>query len=144
MAEKETFALSDKSVIPTDELIFSLIGNRKVFWQKIIETISARHSDVSYSWNYYMDGHQWLFKFMHKKKTVFWGAVVSTGEFRSTFYFGDKAESAISNSSLSPEVIANFNTAQRFGKLRPISILVNSESDVETVLKLSDIKIKLK
>jgi hypothetical protein len=144
MAEKEIFALSDKSVFPTDELIFSLIGIRKVFWQEILEKISAKHNDVSYSWNYYMDGHQWLFKYTHKKKTVFWGAIVDTGEFRFTFYFGDKAESAINSSSLPPEIIADFNTAHRFGKLRPISILVNSEQDVDSVLKIADIKIKLK
>jgi hypothetical protein len=144
MAEKEVFALYDKSVIPTDEIVFSIIGYRKVFWHEILENLSSKYEGVSYSWNYYNDGHQWLFKFIHKKKTVFWGAIVNTGEFRFTFYFGDKAESSINTSSLSPEIIGDFKTAQRFGKLRPISILVNTYSDVDSVLKLADIKIKLK
>jgi hypothetical protein len=144
MAEKEILALSDKSVVPTDELIFSIIGDRKVFWQEILQKISSKYDNISYDWNYYIDGHQWLFKFSHKKKTVFWGAIVNTGEFRFSFYFGDKAENDINESSISPKIISDFKTAQRYGKLRAISLLVNSPSDVDTVLKLADIKIRQK
>jgi hypothetical protein len=144
MVEKETLALSDKSIVPTEEVIFSIIGARKVFWKDILESITSKFKNVSYGWNYYNDGHQWLFKLVYKKKTIFWGAIVSTGEFRVTFYFGDKAEGAIRESSLSNDIINNFTMAQRFGKLRPISFHVNSPSDVDTVLKLTDIKINLK
>jgi len=143
MAENEIIVLSDKSVIPTDEYIFSLIGERKVHWQKIVKFAADNYEDVSGSWNYYNDGKQWLFKLVRKKKTVFWASIV-TDAFRVTFYFGDKAQSLITGSDLPERIKEEFKTAKRYGAIRPITITVFEHSDVENVLKLIVIKNKIK
>lgn len=143
MAEKEILALSNPSVYPNDDLVFSIIGERKSLWQQILKHMLDQ-KDISWSWNYYNDGKQWLFKLVQKKKTVFWGAVLATGEFRITFYFADKAESLIYGSDLPQIVKENFKTAKKYGAIRPATLLVNTEDDVETVLKLAEIKMKLK
>lgn len=140
--EKEIFAFPDPSIPPDDELIFSIIGEKKRFWQKILQRVSESHKDISWSWNYYKDGRQWLFKLIRKKKTLFWAAVLKSGDFRITFYFGDPAEPMIMDAELPQKMKDDFRTGKRYGKIRAISILVNSDEDVDNVLKVADIKSK--
>ncbi|HEX2974734.1 MAG TPA: DUF3788 family protein [Bacteroidales bacterium] len=144
MSDKEILALSNPSVYPNDDLVFSIIGERKPLWQQILKHMLEDYKDISWSWNYYNDGKQWLFKLVQKKKTIFWGAVLATGEFRITFYFADKAEPLIFGSDLPQRVKENFKTAKKYGAIRPATLLVNNEDDVTTVMKLADIKVKLK
>lgn len=143
MAENEKRVLSDKSVIPDDEYIFSLIGNNKVHWKRIMDHVAGNYKDTSGSWNYYNDGKQWLFKMVQKKKTIFWSGIMDN-TFRITFYFGNKAEPIIENSDLPRNIRDEFKTAKRYGLIRPVTFLINSETDVDNVLKLIAIKSKMK
>ena len=56
MAGKGELLLSDKSVVPDDELIFSLIGEKKVLWLALMDHLSLHYKDGAGSWNYYNDG----------------------------------------------------------------------------------------
>jgi hypothetical protein len=143
MAEIDKLVLSDKSIVPTDEYIFSFLGDRKVLWQAIMSHIAESYKDAAGSWNYYNDGKQWLYKLVQKKKTLFWGGVLP-GTFRITFYFGNKAEPIIEGSDLPQFIKDGFKTAKRYGLIRPVSIKVNDESDVENVIKLIAVKSKIK
>ena len=136
-------SLSDKSVIPTDDYIFSLIGERKVHWLRIMNYLSENYKDATGSWNYYNDGKRWLFKFVLKKKTLFWAEILNDS-FRITFYLGNKAETIIESSDLPESVKEEFKTAKRYGLIRPVSFIVNDISDVDNVLKMIDIKSKIK
>ena len=143
MEEKEKPVLSDKSVIPTDDYIFSIIGKRKVHWVTIMKYLSENYPDASGSWNYYNDGKQWLFKLVRKKKTVFWSSILSD-TFRITFYLGNKAETIIENSDLPQSIKEEFKTAKRYGLIRPVTIKIMDKTDVDNILKMIDIKTKLK
>jgi hypothetical protein len=143
MAEKDFLKLSDKNIIPTDDYIFSILGDKKNHWQSIMTYISHDYDDASGTWNYYNDGKQWLFKMVRKKKTIFWGGIFED-TFRITFYFGDKAEPVIEASDLPHDIKEGFRTAKRYGAIRPISIKVYEHSDVENVLKLIIIKNKIR
>lgn len=143
MAENEKKVLSDKSVIPTDEYIFLLIGDNKLHWKKIMDHVSENYKDTSGNWNYYNDGKQWLFKMVRKKKTIFWSSLIDK-TFRITFYLGNKAEAIIENSDLPQAVKDEFKTAKRYGLIRPVTFVINSEADVDNVLKMISIKSKMK
>jgi Protein of unknown function (DUF3788) len=143
MAENEKIVLSDKSVVPTDDYIFSIIGERKVYWIRIMHYLSVNYPDASGSWNYYNDGKQWLFKFVRKKKTIFWSSIL-TDTFRITFYLGNKAEPIIENSDLPTSVKEEFKTAKRYGLIRPVSFIVKDITDVDNILKMIVLKSKLK
>jgi hypothetical protein len=143
MAEKEKMMLSDKSVIPSEEQIFSFIGENKVHWHNIMSHVFENYKDSSGSWNYYNDGKQWLFKQVQKKKTIFWAAVLAD-TFRITFYFSDKALPFIENSDLPSKIKEDFITAKKYGSIRPVSIKVYDNPDVENVLKLIAIKTSMK
>jgi hypothetical protein len=143
MAENEKIVLSDKSVIPSDDFIFSVIGERKVHWIRIMNYLSESYPDASGTWNYYNDGKQWLFKFVHKKKTIFWAALL-TGAFRITFYLGNKADSIIENSNLPVSIKEEFKSAKRYGQIRPVTFIVRDDTDVDNVLNMIVLKSKIK
>jgi hypothetical protein len=143
MAEKEELILPDRQVVPTDEYIYAILGEKKILWQNIITYSTDNFKDISGVWNYYNDGKQWLFKLSQNKKTIFWGAMLKD-TFRITFYFSDKVEPFLENSELPLKIKEDFKTSIRYGKIRPVSLKIFSLSDVDSVKKLIDIKIKLK
>jgi len=142
MSESDPILLTDKNVHPTDDYIFSIIGEKKVLWQNIMGHMSSVYENSSGQWNFYNDGKRWLFKMVYKKKTIFWAAILA-GTFRITFYFGNKAESVIANSDLPEKIKEEFKTAKRYGLIRPVTFIVNENADVENILKLIAIKSKL-
>jgi hypothetical protein len=143
MADKENLMFSNPEIRPSDDLIFSIIGERKAHWLSIMEHLRQNYPESAGEWNYYKDGKRWLFKMTHKKKTIFWAGIFED-TFRITFYFGNKAELILEASDL-PQIIKDgFKTAQKYGSIRPISIKVLEHSDVNTVLQLIAIKSKLK
>jgi len=143
MEDKEKIMLSDKQVIPTDEYIFTIIGDKKKLWQSIMSYATENYKDSSGTWNYYNDGKRWLFKFIQKKKTIFWISILED-TFRVTFWFPDKAEPVIENSDLPPGLKNEFKSAKKYGSTRSVTIKMNKSEDVDNVLKLIAIKNMIK
>ncbi|MBI9070881.1 MAG: DUF3788 domain-containing protein [Melioribacteraceae bacterium] len=135
--------LSDKEQFPTDEVIFTHIGNSKKRWEKLFDFISSNYPEFEEQWSYYNDGKSWLMKVVRKKKTIFWLSIIKNS-FRTTFYFGDKAETAILESNISDELKDSFKNGKRYGKIRGITIEIKNGTALENVYKLIDIKLKLK
>ena len=132
---------TDPSVKPDDKIIESIVGRKVDLWKSVLSHAEENYKEVSGSWNYYKDGKQWLFKFVQKKKTLFWAAVFEK-TFRITFYFGDKAESLVLDSDLPETMKDEFRNAKRFGSIRPVSVVLAEKKDVENVIKLISLKIK--
>lgn len=141
MSEKENSVLSDKKVIPTDDYIFSIIGAKKSLWQNIMNYVNDNHQNASGEWNYYNDGKKWLYKMVMKKKTIFWISILED-TFRVTFWFGDKAESNIIESSLPAKIKDEFKISKKYGVIRAVSVIMRDDADVDNVLKMIAIKIK--
>ena len=143
MSEAEEFILTDRLIKPDDETLFSIIGDKSRLWQRIMNYVKENYTGISEVWNYYNDGKQWLFRLNQKKKTIFWMGVLKD-TFRITFWFGDKAESLIKSSDIPDRIKSDFKTAKRYNKIRGISIKMADETDVDAVLKLVAIKLKIK
>ena len=137
----EPLVLKDKSVIPNNDLIFSIIGENRVHWQKMTKYVHDKYPDAIEQWNYYNDGKNWLFRMIRKKKTLFWIGILED-TFRLTFYFGDKVEPLIEKSGLPAEMKEGFKNGKRYGKIRAISMRVEKDEDIEHAIKLVDIRIK--
>jgi hypothetical protein len=135
--------LSDKSIKPSDDLIFSIIGGRKDLWQSLMKHADENYTGSAGDWNYYNDGKRWLFKLVRKKKTVFWISLIED-TFQVTFYFGDKAEPMIDKSDLPEKIKDEFKSAKRYGAIRGITVIMKEVADVKNVAKLMAIKSALK
>jgi hypothetical protein len=143
MSDNHLGRLTDKDIIPTEELIFSIIGYNKVFWQRIMKYASENYNDISGSWNYYDDGKKWLFKLSHKKKNLLWAGILND-TFRVTFWFADKAEPLIEAAILPPAMKDEFRNARKYGSVRPLSIVVKEQSDADNVITLITLKYQIK
>lgn len=139
----ETPILSDKTLFPTDEVIFSHLGRSRTLWISFFKTLDAEHADFSREWRYYQDGKSWLMKVTRKKKTVFWLSMIPK-TFRITFYFTDRAEDAIKKSSLSDELKEQFLKGKRYNKIRGLTVIFNNKKDLEYAKTLISIKLKIK
>jgi hypothetical protein len=143
MSDNQLQGLTDKNIVPTEELIFSLIGHNSVFWQRIMKYASENYSDTSGTWNYYNDGKRWLFKLVRKKKTLFWAGIIND-TFRITFWFGDKAGPLIESAILPPAIKDEFLKARKFGAVRPVSVAVREQADADIVITLIALKDTMK
>jgi hypothetical protein len=143
MSENELHSFEDRNIIPTEELIFSIIGENRVFWQRIMKYASENYGEISGSWNYYNDGKQWLFKLVHRKKTLLWAAILKD-TFRVTFWFSDKAAQYIEAAVLPPAVKDDFTKARKYGSIRAVSIVVREQSDADIAITLLSLKYKIK
>lgn len=143
MTEKEIFILSDPLVEPTREFLSQVLGEKEAWWIQIRAYAMDEYPGITEIWRYYNDGKQWLYRLMRKKKTICWMAVMA-GTFRVTFYFGQKAESLIQASDLPDNVKQGFLDGPSYGKIKAISVKMEERSDVELVLQLVDLKVKLK
>jgi hypothetical protein len=139
----EPIALTDPTIIPDNELVFSMIGDKSVYWQQIMTYLYQNHKDISEVWRFYNDGKSWLFRTLKKKNTIFWVAVLKDS-FRVGFYFGDKAEPMILQSTLPENIKNDFLNAKRYNTIRPISVTMADSKDVDTVIKLIELKLKIK
>ena len=139
----ETIVLNDKTVMPTDDIVFSIIGDKHILWQKIINYLHDNHPDITEVWRFYNDGKSWLFRTLKKDKTIFWIKVLED-TFRITFYFGDKAEPIIEQSDLPESIKTDFRIAKRYNTIRGISITMADSVDADNAIKLIEIKLQLK
>lgn len=143
MAENESLMLTNSLIHPTDEIIFSYIGDKQEYWKAIMKYMAENYIGSAGEWNFYNDGKRWLFKMIYRKKTIFWIGILKDS-FRVTFYLGNKAEAVIDKSDLPSTIKEEFKTAKRYGLIRPLTFIVNSKDDFENILKVIEIKTKLK
>ena len=139
----EPIVLTDPKVQPTEELIFSIIGENSTYWEQLIEYLYENHSDITEEWRFYNDGKSWLYRALRKKKTLYWIGVIKD-TFRISFWFGDKAEPVLEASTLPDSLKEEFRNAKRYAHSRAISIEMHSEADLENVIRLIELKAKMK
>jgi hypothetical protein len=135
--------LTDSTIFPTDEVVFSHLGKTKLLWIAFFELISSEYPDISKEWRYYNDGKSWLMKVTRKAKTVFWLSVIEK-YFRITFYFTDKAAQAIKSSTISKELKQQFINGKYFNKIRGLTITFKTKKDIDYTKTLIELKLKMK
>ena len=139
----EQLVLINQDESPTEEIIFSHIGKTKSHWISVFEHIHSEYPEFLEEWRYYKDGKSWLLKVTKKKKTICWVSVIK-GKFRMTFYFTDRAEPAIMESSISDDLKELFKTGKHYGKIRGLTIVFSSKKDVEYAKELIELKLTVK
>lgn len=143
MATSDELILNDRNIYPSEELLFSIFGDRKIVWQKILNYAHDHYNNITEEWRYYNDGKQWLFKLQYKKKTVFWAGVLKD-TFRITFYMGGQAENLIRNSNLSEDFKREYSDKKQSGKFYPVTVRITGPENIEDIFKMIDLKISQK
>ena len=109
----------------------------------LFDSIHKQHQEFKEEWIYYNDGKCWLLKVTMKAKTILWLSVVD-GTFRTTFYFTDKAQQAIENSTLSTELKETFKNGKKYNKIRGVTVYFKTKKDCAYAEELIQIKLSQK
>ena len=131
--------LNDKKEYPDDKVLKRYLGDAKIAWDDLATFLESNYPQYSGEWRYYNDGKSWLYKITKKSKTICWVSVYRD-KFTTTFYFPDRAESLIVNSTLRKKCIEQFITAKRYGKTRGLTVDIRKVADLSTTKKLIAIK----
>ena len=139
----ENRCLNDVNEYPDDKVLSRCLGKVKQTWDTFMDLLNVSYPSFSGQWRYYNDGKSWLYKLTKKKKTICWISIYPD-KFRTTFYFGDKAEDLIVNSNLKKEYIDQFVQGKKYGKIRGITVMIKKSADLNATKKLIEIKEQLK
>lgn len=133
--------LTDKDLFPTEEIIFSHIGNTKKYWQELFNQLHSKYPEFTEQWRFYKDGNSWLLKITKKSKTILWVSVFKD-HFKTAFYFGEKAEQKILSENISDQLKEQFKNGKKFGKIKEIIVTPSSDEDIANVFSLIELKLK--
>jgi hypothetical protein len=139
----EPIVLTDPNVQPTEELIFSIIGENSVYWEQLLDYLYNKHFDITEEWRFYNDGKSWLYRALRKKKTIYWIGI-QKDTFRVSFWLSEKAEPMVEASLLPERIKEEYRNARRFKIGRCVSVIMVSPEDLEIVLLLIELKLKIK
>lgn len=136
--------LRDAEITPTMDVLENIVG-KEIFsvYEKIYKTITSSEFELNPEWNFYKDGKAWLCKVSYKKKTVFWLSVWDTG-IKTGFYFTEKNRSGVLELAINEEIKQRFENVKLIGKLIPLTLVVENESQLEDLKKLIVYKKALK
>jgi hypothetical protein len=137
--EKSVF--TDQSVKPDHIILTKALGDAAKFWEAIKKRTEDKYGAVNEVWKFYGAKYGWTLKVLLKKRNLFFFIPLS-GYFRTAFVFGDRAVAAAERSGLPRELIEILKNARKYAEGRGLSINVRSRQDVESVMRLIDIKVR--
>ena len=135
--------LRNADTFPSDKVLKDALGNVYNVLDSFLGTITNEEYVLSFEWRYYNDGKAWLGKAQHKKKTVLWLSVWD-GFFKVSFFFTEKHLEAIAALDISETVKNKFASEEPTGRLLPMVIEVNNESQLKDLLTVVRFKKSLK
>jgi hypothetical protein len=136
---KNTLAFSDETIVPNDELLFSIIGDKELIWKQTMSYLNDNNNNITEVWKFYKDGKSWLLRTTKKKKTIFWIRILND-TFRIAFWFAVKLEPIILESKLPQRIKEEYLKSKIFNKSRSIHIDVRDSLDFEIIKTLIDLK----
>jgi len=139
----EPIVLTDPNVQPTDELIFSIIGENSFYWQKIIDYLYENYTDITEQWRFYNDGKVWLYRTLRKKNTIYWIGI-QKDTFRVSFWISEKVMSILESSDIPERIKEEYRNAKPFNHSRCVTVIMTSDEELKNVLKLIELKLKIK
>ena len=134
--------LNDKSIAPSEEIIFSIIGDTKLLWKQTFSYLFDNSKDISVNWKYSDCGKYWVCVVVKKKNTIFRIRILKKNSFHIIFPVGNKLEPVILQSELHESIKNVFADGKKYNTTRYISIDMKDTGDFENAKKLIDIKLK--
>jgi len=133
---KENPILIDKDVFPDNDVLKEALNNTYIIYDKLITQVSDDPYNLTQEWRYYKDGHSWLCKVVHKKKTVFWISIFD-GYFKIAFYLSAKLSEGILDQPIDQDIKADFQQRDFIGKVKPLIVDVVDSSHIDDILKIA-------
>ncbi|WP_185154066.1 DUF3788 family protein [Fulvivirga sp. M361] len=131
---------TEKSVQPDDKMLTHDLADTKVYLDKIAAFIEREYGDFKPEWKFYNKKSGWILKMFTKKRNVLF-IVPCPHYFRVAFTLGDKAADLVFNSDLPESIKKGLSEAKKYIEGRTIQTQVNTQGDLDNVLKLIQLKL---
>lgn len=135
----DTPVLVDENIEPNELVLKNVLKKVYIVYESFVEDIKTKDFNLNIEWKYYKDGKSWLCKVTDKKRTIFW-LTVWKEYFTVTFYFTEKFDKEIESSGLSENIIKQYFENKPIGKLKPVTIKVDSAEVLTDVKKLIQLR----
>src|SRR5512138_2500587 len=107
----DSLLLTDKTVIPSEEIIEQVLESKYDLWSQFTNRIRKQFPGVILEWKDYRDSKCWLMPVNFKKKNIAWISLAN-GTTQVGFWFGKKVEPLFEQSNPSPFLKEKFNTGK--------------------------------
>lgn len=135
--------LRDAAIEPTDEALEDALGaDLFAVYRELTDTV-ANEPGMEYGWRFYRDVKSWLFKAVHKKKTIFWLSAWE-GFIKTSFYFTEKTRRGIFDLPINPQIKEAFGKVEAAGKLIPIILDIDRKEQLADFREIVKYKKNLK
>jgi hypothetical protein len=135
--------LNDPEIFPAGEVLKNALGKCYPVFELLVNKLTREPFGLVPEWRYYKDGHAWLCKVVHQKKTIFWLSVWE-GYFKTTFYFTEKTGAGIAGLDIMDEIKDTFSQNKHIGKLIPLTLSMRASEQIDDLLRIVGYKMSLK
>jgi hypothetical protein len=116
------------------------LGKSYSVLEELETQLIQNESVITFNWHYYKDSKGWLCKVSHKKKTVFWLSIWN-GFFKTSFFFLERHLESIAALEIDEN---SFTIEKEWGKMIPIIFNINSKKQIPDLLKMTELKKKVR
>ena len=134
-------AFIDHPAQPTEKEITAALGPSRELWDKIRADLASEYDVSVEEWNSYSLKAGWSLRLKHKKRNIVYLSPCS-GYFRAAFILGDKAVRAARESKFPKRILKLIDEATRYPEGTAIRLDIRTAKHVETIKKLTAVKIK--
>lgn len=135
--------LRDSAIEPSEQVLKNTLGEKSfAIYQELLDIITNEFS-LEYEWRYYKDGKAWLFKGVHKKKTIFWLSAWE-GFIKTNFIFTEKTHGGIFDLPINDKIKENFDKAQFTGKFIALIFDIEEQEQLKDFREIVRYKKSLK
>ena len=132
-------ALDDKSQVPTEESLSSVLGPAKDLWDEFASALASEYQPLSEKWGYSGKQWGWSLALKQKKRTIVY-LTPSMFFFYAGYALGEKAVEIAVSRGLTPEVMSIIESAKKYAEGRAIRLEVRTAQDVQQALVIAKAK----
>lgn len=131
---------NEKAVEPNEQMLKTALKEYYSSYEKIKQHSEEHFGKITREWKYYGKKNGWLLKHLIGSKNILF-VNPQAGYFKTTFTFGENAVKEILQSDIDPKIKKELSMAKKYAEGRVIQVSVESNEDVEDILKLINFKI---
>jgi len=137
----ETSIFTNKTETPDDFMLSGALGDLFEAWKKIREYVFHVYPQAAEEWNLPGQKYGWSFRIKDKKRAIIY-LLPREKYFLVAFVFGEKATKEALECNISSEIKDTIQSARVYAEGRGFRIDVTSETIIDDIKKLIDIKLK--
>ena len=134
-----TSIFDNKSVIPSDEMVCTVLAETISLWDKVKSHVSESYQGITQEWKFYSKKAGWSLIFKQGKRTLFY-FIPCDGYFMIALVYGEKAEKAAEQSSIPEHIKKIIASAASYVEGKSFFVDVKNEDDLEPIFTLLKIK----